>query len=251
MPDSYQGELPSFNTMYSLWSILCNVNSNDHVVQPFSGFGVHDRLKNGVQEERKKTKLTYFPPTNVSITDFDTIYKLFEMLLLQAGKVNVPYVNLTLDAGAYVNEYRVLCNYPDKFSKIVLHLGHFNSMKELFTMLGTLMKGSGFEDVIFQAGVYSTRSLNEVLSGSHYNRCWTVLSVKGEALERLRMKLFMNNSNVLANEVRMCYEDIPISSEFLAEGDAVITFMESMKNSKPIFAMASKERQQNSGLFIT
>ena len=49
----------------------------------------------------------------------------------------------------------------------------------------------------------------------------------------------------------MCYEDIPISSEFLAEGDAVITFMESMKNSKPIFAMASKERQQNSGLFIT
>ena len=35
---------------------------------------------------------------------------------------------------------------------IVLRLGDFYFMKEVFTMLGTLVKGSGFEDVIFQAG---------------------------------------------------------------------------------------------------
>ena len=45
----------------------------------------------------------------------------------------------------------------------------------------------------------------------------------GEALERLWMELFMNNGNVLPSEVRMCYEDISMSSEFLAEGDTVIT----------------------------
>ena len=101
--------------MYSLWSILRNVNSNDQVVPPFSGFGVHDRLKNRVKEECEKTKLTYLPPTDASITDFGTIYKLFEMLLLWSGKVNMPYVNLTLDTGVYVNAYWVLCNYPNKF----------------------------------------------------------------------------------------------------------------------------------------
>ena len=155
MLDSYQEELSSFNAMYSLWSILRNVNSNDQVVPPSSGFRVQDRLKNGVKEECVKTKLTYLPPTDVSVTDFGTIYKLFEMLLLRARKVNVPYVNLTLDAGAYVNAYQMLCNYPNKFSKIVLHIGNFHFMKEVFTMLGTLVKGSGFEDVIFQAGVWS------------------------------------------------------------------------------------------------
>ena len=71
-----------------------------------------------MKEECEKAKLTYLPPIDASITDFGTIYKLFEMLLLRAGKVNVPYVNLTLDARAYVNVNRVLCNYPDKFSKI-------------------------------------------------------------------------------------------------------------------------------------
>ena len=58
MPDSYQEELSSFNAMYSLWSILRNVNTNNQVVPPFSGFGVHDRLKNGVKKECEKTKLT-------------------------------------------------------------------------------------------------------------------------------------------------------------------------------------------------
>ena len=136
MPDSYQEELSPFNAMHSLWSIPRNVNSNDQVAPSFSGFGVNDRLKNGVKEECKKTKLTYLPPIDASITDFGTTYKLFEMLLFRAGKVNVPYVNLTLDAGAYVNTYRVLCYYPDKFSKILLHLGDFHVMKEVFTMLG-------------------------------------------------------------------------------------------------------------------
>ena len=77
MPDSYQEELSSFNAMYSLWSILRNVS--DQMVPTFSGFQVHDRLKSGVKEECEKTKLTYLPPTDASITDFGTIYKLFEI----------------------------------------------------------------------------------------------------------------------------------------------------------------------------
>ena len=48
----------------------------------------------------------------------------------------------------------------------------------------------------------------------------------GEALVRLRMEPFKNNGNVLPNEVRMCYEDIPMSFEFLTEGDAVTKFIE-------------------------
>ena len=73
MPDSYQEELSSFNAMCSLRSILRNVNSNDQVVPPFSGFEVHDRLKNEVKEECEKKKLIYLPPIDASITDFGTI----------------------------------------------------------------------------------------------------------------------------------------------------------------------------------
>ena len=96
-----------------------------------------------------------------------------------------------------MNAYRVFFNYPDKFLKIALHLEDFHFMKKVFTILGTLVEESGFEDVIFQAGVCSTVSLNEFLYGCHYNCYWTVHSAMGEALERLCMELFINNGNVL------------------------------------------------------
>ncbi len=58
-------------------------------------------------------------------------------------------------------------------------------MKEMLTVLDNIICDSGFEDVVFQANICSTGSLNGVLAGSHYNRCWTVHSNFAEALERL------------------------------------------------------------------
>ena len=65
-------------------------------------------------------------------------------------------------------------------------------MKEVFNVLGSIVSGSGFEDIIFQANTYSTGSLNGVLAGSHYNRCWAVHSNFEEALERLLFKRFLS-----------------------------------------------------------
>ena len=58
------------------------------------------------------------------------------------------------------------------------------------------MAGSGFKDAIFQAEVCSSGSLNGVLSGSHYNRCWTVHSAFAETLERLLLRRFLTEWDV-------------------------------------------------------
>ena len=112
-----------------------------------------------------------------------TIYKYLEYLQVLASEVNMPYVNVTLDVGAAMNAERVLWNYPLKFKNVLIHLGDFHFMKENFGVIGKIVKGSGFEDIIFQAGVCSTASLNRVLTGSHYNRAWTVHRAFSEALE--------------------------------------------------------------------
>ena len=40
-------------------------------------------------------------------------------------------------------------------------------MKEVFVIKGRLTSRFGFENIIFQAGIYSPGSLNGVISGSH------------------------------------------------------------------------------------
>ena len=67
-------------------------------------------------------------------------------------------------------------------------------MEESFNILGMLVQGFGFEDIIFQSGVFSSDSLNSVISAAHYNRCWRMHQHLTEALERLLFHRFMHEN---------------------------------------------------------
>ena len=63
--------------------------------------------------------------------------------------------------------------------------GRFSCNDDLFAVIGRFVESSGFEDVLFQAGLCSSGSITGVMSGKHYNRCWLVHEAFSEALERL------------------------------------------------------------------
>ena len=56
------------------------------------------------------------------------------------------------------------------------------------------MRGSGFEEVVIEAGLCATGLLEKVLIGKHYNRCFAVHTVMLEALERLLFTSFVQNT---------------------------------------------------------
>ena len=87
-------------------------------------------------------------------------------------EANMPYANVTLGLAAAMNTYKVIWNFQNKFANVVIHLGDFHFMKEGFNCIGMLNEGSGFEDIVFQSGMFMSDSMNSVISGSHYNRCW-------------------------------------------------------------------------------
>ena len=58
-------------------------------------------------------------------------------------------------------------------------------------VIGSLVKNSGFEDIVYQSGLCTSGSLLGVLAGSHYNRAWVVHLNVSEALERLMLTRFL------------------------------------------------------------
>ena len=108
----------------------------------------------------------------------------------------MPFVNITLDLGSAMSAYKVVWNYPNIFSNVIIHLGDFHFMKEAFAVLGMLIEGSGFEDIAFQSGISTTGSLNGVIAGTHYNRCWKIYQHFAEAFERLLFKKFCKENSV-------------------------------------------------------
>ena len=139
----------------------------------------------------KQTVTTYLPPLNSPVTEFATIFKYLTYMQSLAKSVNMPHVNVFLDIGAAMNACKLVWNYPDKFSNVLVHLGDFHFMKEIFNVVGTMIDGSGFDDIIFQAKLCSSESLASVINGSHYNRCGCVHEPFAEALERLLIERFI------------------------------------------------------------
>ena len=179
------------------------------------------------------------------------IYKVFEIIQNRAKVANSPYANVTLDVGAAINAHKVLWNYEEKFKNI--HLGDVHFMKECFGAVGSLISGSGFEDTVHQSGLCSTGSLNGVISGSHYNRCWNVHSHLAEALERLLLERFLqevdNIPKIIASNIdsRKCGESI---LKELEDNIEVQTFLMPILLSSSKFATVIMIKQVNFGWCI-
>ena len=82
----------------------------------------------------KQTVTTYLPPLNPPVTELATIFKYLTYMQSLAKIVNMPYVNVFLDVGAAMNACKLVWNYPDKFSNVLVHLGDFYFMKEIFNV---------------------------------------------------------------------------------------------------------------------
>ena len=97
----------------------------------------------------------------------------------------MKYTHITLDVDAAIKAYHVIWNNPNLWSDIIIHLGDFHAINAYFGAIGTFVSRSGSEDILFQAGLCSAGSLDGVLSGKHYNRCWLLHESFSEALIRL------------------------------------------------------------------
>lgn len=136
-------------------------------------------------------------------------------------------------------------SHSQKLCNVFIHLGDLHFTKDNFGVIGKLVTGSRFEDVVFQAGVIFPGSLNGVLAGSHYSRAWTVHSAFTKALERLLFERFIAESEdeipVLLHHASQ--EPFRNNNEILREGETVV-----LKILKTEFEMVNLEKQCSFGL---
>ena len=78
-------------------------------------------------------------------------------------------------------------------SNVLIRLGDFHTMMELFCIIGKIITGSGFEEIVYQARLCTSSGIKSILSGKHYNRSWTVHESFAEALDRLFCKRFVES----------------------------------------------------------
>ena len=80
----------------------------------------------------RKTTGCYLPPITTKVTDSKAIHQYIEYCQLLSSEVNMPYTNTTLDVGVAINAFKYIWSNNNTFSNVVIHLGDFHFMKEIF-----------------------------------------------------------------------------------------------------------------------
>ena len=128
---SFTYDSRSHTTHYLLWVILRKQNAFVKLIPIYSGWKLQTR-REGTGTTVIKTTECYLPPITSKVTDYETIHKYMEYLQPLASEVGMPYVNITLDAGAAINAYKYFWNNHYIFNTVIILLGDFHLMKENF-----------------------------------------------------------------------------------------------------------------------
>lgn len=81
----------------------------------------------------------------------------------------MKYTHITLDVGAAIKAFQVVWNNTQAWSDTIIHLGDFHAIMAFFRIIGSFIKGSGFEEIIFQLGFCASGSIKSLISGKQYN----------------------------------------------------------------------------------
>ena len=90
-----------------------------------------------------------------------------------------------MDCGAAMKMFHVIWNNPERYSKVIVHLGDFHLMQAFFGVIGHYVSASGFEDIVYQLGLCQPGSMNALIKGKHYNQAWLIHEMFAEAIVRL------------------------------------------------------------------
>ena len=104
-----------------------------------------------------------------------------------------------MDVGAAMKAYQVIWNNPELWSDIIIHLGDFHAMMMFFSVIDDYLKGSGFEEMVFQGKLCTPGSIKSVMKGKHYNRCWLIHEAFAECVEQLYMDSVNNPTSLNIN----------------------------------------------------
>jgi len=118
--------------------------------------------------------------------------------------------------------FNIVWTYPERYSKVFVHLGSFHTMSAYMGALGTMMSGSGFEDIVVQSGICASGSIMQVMNGKHYNRAMRVHQQMMDAIDRL-LEVFLEQSTTDVNhlpEVALLAEENNRSNYLEAQNSA-------------------------------
>ncbi|XP_060552961.1 uncharacterized protein LOC132714190 [Ruditapes philippinarum] len=176
---------------YRIWflSRVVGSSADEQSVPGFGGF----ISSTGLQPSRKST-IDYFTPIDQPFTDYAVIEALLEQSEQATKEVGQKYVLSTFDLGGCMKALPLIWKYPERYKYHVITPGAFHTAMNYIGMVTkNKCAGSGYGEILIEAGLVTSGCIQNVLSGKAYAKALFCLKTVTEAMERLLFERFAEN----------------------------------------------------------
>ena len=177
------------------WILLRNFNAVEQHISGWAGFVSQTGVK-----PIKKTTIEYYPVVYKPITQYSTVQECLLCAEKATNEVGQCYVFTTFDLGVCMKAYPLVWKFPERYERHIVLIGTFHLTMAYYKMIGKKMEGSGFSDVLLEAGLISSGSLQGVVSGKNFSRATHCHKLMYETLHRLLLQEFMRTQDEESND---------------------------------------------------
>lgn len=202
--DKLDGTAVFSTRLAALWTVCRSLYNATRTVPDWCGW---ISKTSEAQETAVQSQIGYMQPILHPITEYATVQQCLLTSMDVAKALQQRYTLVTMDLAAARIAYDIIWDGGEKFADVILCLGAFHTMCSFMGSLGKLMTSSGFEDILIESGICASGSIDQVMSGKHYNRSMRVHMLMLDAMERMLMEVFvdMNKDEENGNQ----YADVP------------------------------------------
>lgn len=169
-----------------------------NLVPGWTGFNT---LCNLYSHPLSKTKIGYLPILDANPTEMSTVNTILCRSLQIANELQIDNVVLVMDQAIYSKAQQIKWQNEDFQKRLVTRLGEFHTIMAFLSVIGKRFRDAGLQDIFIESGVVAQNSVNQVVTGHHYNRSLRAHKLVCEALQRIRFKIFLDEENVIDSKI--------------------------------------------------
>ena len=137
----------------------------------------------------------YLPVIDASPTEMDTVNTILVRSMKYADLLHLAEIVLVFDQAIYAKAMKIIWEGSNEEfrRRIIVRLGAFHTKMSYLACIGIRYKDAGLSDIFVESGLVASGSLAGVMNGKHYNRAVRAHKIASEALQRLRLRRFLDS----------------------------------------------------------
>ncbi|ESP01341.1 hypothetical protein LOTGIDRAFT_157520 [Lottia gigantea] len=110
-----------------------------------------------------------------------------------ADKLQLKTITVVFDLTIYAKAQEIQWTNDIFRNRLVIRLGEFHTCMSFLSIIGKRFQDAGLNDILVEAEIIASGSVNAVMEGKHYNRCMYAHKLMFEALHRLKFSFFVES----------------------------------------------------------